>query len=146
MRSDSWEITLLDQPAKDYIVGDGPEGNISMASEQEQTARTANGVWVIVPIKLVNISDEEAMLFQSTIQVADDQGRTYDIGDRLVHHAQVWVADAERWGDRDNQLVQNVQDVGIEREGPAIFDVAEDATGLRLILKDAPGSIDLGFD
>ncbi|MEM7538866.1 MAG: hypothetical protein AAF639_42310 [Chloroflexota bacterium] len=145
IQSDSWAITLLDQPAKDHMIGD-EDGSAAMVSEREQASRTADGVWVIVPIQLTNTSGEEAMLTQKTIQIEDDQGRTYAIGDRLVHHAQVWVSESDRWGDRENQLVQNVQDAGVEREGPAIFDVAEDATGLRLILKDAEGAIALGFE
>ncbi|MBV7327467.1 hypothetical protein KFU94_04240 [Chloroflexi bacterium TSY] len=144
--SDDWEITLLDQPSKDGVIGDEPEANIQTISQYEQAARTADGVWVIVPIKLVNVGNEENMLMQTTIQIEDDQGRQYKIGDRLVHHAQVWLSDVERWGDRSNQLVQNVQDTGVEREGPAIFDVADDATGLRLILKGTDESIDLGFE
>lgn len=145
IQSDSWEVTLLDQPIKDYVI-DGPDGGVRIESDRELTSLTAEGVWIIVPIQLKNIGEEEAMLFQKTITVADDQGRTYEIGDRHVHHAQIWEAAPDRWGDRENQLIQNVQDAEAVREGPALFDVAEDATGLRLVLNGSSDTISLGFD
>lgn len=144
IQSDDWMVTLLGQASKDKVVGD-EEGEIQASiSQYEQAVRTAQGVWIIVPIELKNQGDEANMLLSSTIMIADDQGREYPIGDRLVHHSQVWISDVTRWGDRKNQLVQNVFDAGIVREGPAIFDVREDATGLRLILKGSDESIDLG--
>jgi hypothetical protein len=145
LRSDEWEVTLLDQPHKDDIVGDESEEGIQLQTQYQTVAREAEGVWIVVPVRLTNVG-EENMLATTTLQVRDDQGREFKIGDRLVHNTEVLVASAERWGDTmENQLVQNVFDGGVTREGPAIFDVADDAKGLELILKGAEGGISLGF-
>ncbi len=97
IQSDDWMVTLLGQASKDKVVGD-EEGEIQASiSQYEQAVRTAQGVWIIVPIELKNQGDEANMLLSSTIMIADDQGREYPIGDRLVHHSQVWISEVTRW-------------------------------------------------
>ena len=144
IRSDEWEVTLLDLPHKDEIVGDESEKGIELITEYEVAARDAQGIWLIANVSLTNVG-EDNMILDKTIQVMDDQGREFPLGDRLVHYSQVWIADGERWGDRAHQLSQNVQLAGQVREGPLVYDVPIDATGLRLVLKGTEDSLDLGF-
>ena len=144
IRSDQWEVTLLDLPHKDEIVGDESEKGIELITEYEVAAREPQGIWLVANVSLTNIGDDN-MILDKTIQVADDQGRVFPLGDRLVHYSQVWIADGDRWGDRTHQLSQNVQLAGETRKGPLVYDVPRDATGLRLVLKGTEDSLDLGF-
>ena len=145
IRSDEWEVTLLELPHKDEIVGDESELGIQLATEYEVAAREAQGVWVVVPVRLTNVG-EDNMILHKTIQIEDDQGRLILLGDRLAHRAEVTIANVERWGSpRENQLSQNVQSAGVSREGPLVFDIPDDSTGLRLVLKGADASLSLGF-
>ena len=145
IRSDEWELTLLDLPHKDEVVGDESEKGIELITQYQVAAREAQGIWLIAPVRLTNVG-EDNMILDKTIQVVDDQGRLFPLGDRLVHSSEVMIADPERWGRRlENQLSQNVQAAGVTREGPLIYDVPADATGLRLILKGTEDSLDLGF-
>ena len=145
IRSDEWEVTLLDLPHKDEIVGDESEKGIELITQYQVAAREAQGIWLVAPVRLTNVGDDN-MILDKTIQVVDDEGRLYPLGDRLVHSSQVMIADPERWGKPvENQLSQNVQAAGVTREGPLVYDVPADATGLRLVLKGTEDSLNLGF-
>ena len=145
IRSDEWEVTLLDLPHKDEVVGDESEKGIELITEYEVAAREAQGIWLVVNVRFTNVG-EDNMILDKTVQVADDQGRLFPLGDRLVHSSQVMIADPERWGNLlAHQLSQNVQVAGQSREGPLVFDVPTDATGLSLVLKGTDDSLDLGF-
>ena len=145
IRSDQWEVTLLDLPHKDKIVGDESEKGIELITEYQTAAREAQGIWVVVPVSLTNVG-EDNMILDKTIQITDDQGRLFPLGDRLVHSSEVMIADPERWGNQlENQLSQNVQSAGVTREGPLVYDVPADAAGLRLVLKGTEDSLYLGF-
>ena len=60
-----------------------------------------------------------------------------------VHYPHIYSD--ERWMKDENQLRQIVMDAGEAREGPLIYDVPEDATGLILVMEGTDETLDLGF-
>ena len=149
-RSDAWEITLLDAPYKDEIVGDEEQG------ENEQmgyvvtdvfipVAQEPDGIWLILPVRITNIGESENAFLLGGLHILDDQGREIPVGGRLVHSSAIWIHDPDRWGSDENQLLPSFFLAGQAREGPAVFDVPLDATGLKLAMKGSDETIDLGF-
>lgn len=149
----AWRVTLLEPPEQMKTVqGDigstrGAalhlvEFNIDGRSLGEEHV-TAKGVYVMVPIELTNISDEPQMMSGSVLQVIDSKAQEHAGAGHLEHVVYVWTN--ERWLDKTHELVPYVFDVGDVREGPVIFDIPEDATGLTLKMKGTDEVIDLGF-
>lgn len=152
IRSDEWQVTLLDAPEQMKRIGDEAMGDLlkymgegtfqggqSLADEDV----TAVGVYVVSAIKLVNVSAEPLYMSQTVLKVMDSEGQEYFTEGRVPHVVFVWITD--RWMDKSNELIPGVMEIGEPREGPVIFDVPEDATGLVLMIDGADGSIDLGF-
>ena len=105
-------------------------------------AELAEGIWLVCPVQLTN-NGELNMLGSKVFKVTDELGREFPQAVLGPHFIQIWAT--ERWMNNDNQLLQNPIDTGVSREGPFIFDVAEDSTGLRLTANGIEESIDLGF-
>ena len=150
IRSDQWETTLLDAPYKDEIVGDEEQG------ENEQmgyvvtdvfipVAQEPDGIWLILPVRITNIGESENAFLPGGLHILDDQGREIPVGGRLVHSSAIWIHDPDRWGSDENQLLPSFFLAQQAREGPAVFDVPLDATGLKLAMKGSDETIDLGF-
>jgi hypothetical protein len=140
---ENWVITLIEPPEQLKLMGERVEGGGWWSNYSREGANLAEGKFVIVPVELTNDTDEERMFPQLMLKVIDAQGREYAMSLLPAHHIYIWTT--ERWMDDENQLVQNVYDPGRTREGPIIFDVAEDATGLRMTADGSDESIDLGF-
>lgn len=147
LATDAWEITVTGFAGKDTLLGDeGDDAGLASVTQYTTSAQAAKrGVWIIVPVRLKNASGEENLLLSRTLKVRDAQGNEYAISDRLVHLSYVFYTDRETYGSDANLLVQNVFDADEVRDGPAIFDVPEDATGLELLLNGAEGSILIGY-
>lgn len=147
LATDAWEITVTGFAGKDTLLGDeGDDAGLASVTQYTTSAQAAKrGVWIIVPVRLKNASGDENLLLSRTLKVRDDQGNEYAISDRLVHLSYVFYTDRETYGSDANLLVQNVFDADEVRDGPAIFDVPEDATGLELLLNGAEGSILIGY-
>lgn len=141
LQSDGWTVTLIDQPVQTKQVGTGTANTYSDWGDVGH--RLAEGVWLIASIQITNGSGDMAFLPKNLLKVIDAQGRDYSASSRSVHGIHVWSA--ERWGNEENQLVQNPIDSAETREGPLIFDVAEDATSLELTMDGTEDTIKLGF-
>ena len=146
VEAQGWIITLIEPPLQAEKVGSGTGDVYDQAAGEEGSeagTRIADGIWLILPVELTNQTGDMAFLPSKLPKVTDAQGREFELEGRATHLP--YVNASERWGKRENQLVQNVIDAGATLEGPLIYDVAKDATGLRLIMEGADASIDLGF-
>ena len=147
-----WKLTLLDAPEQMKMIGGEVVGDaagvgkyVRLQSGQSFSDDdiTADGVYMMAPIEITNVSDEAQYVSQSVLKVMDADGQSYDAGGRIEHKVYVWIT--ERWMNEDNELIPGVMDPGQTRQGPTIFDVPEDATGLVLTIEGIEDTIDLGF-
>lgn len=147
LRSDAWEVEIIGLAGKDTLLGDeGEDSGLAQVSQYESSAQPAQrGEWVIVPVRLKNLSGEDKLLLVRTIRLRDDQGNEYELGRRNVHLAYIFYTDPETYGEQSNQHVQHVFEIDEERVGPAIFDVPLDTTGLVMILEGAEGELAIGY-
>ena len=140
-----WLVTLVAPPElrervgemgwQDTVYGEGewiPEG-----------AGEAEGVWLVCTVELTNNGEEMRMLSGKLLAVTDAQGREFSMTSQSAHFIQIWST--EGWAVPDNQTLQNPIEAGAMLEGPVIFDVAKDSTGLRLTGEGIEESIGLGF-
>ncbi len=144
---DVYEITIVEFAATDDILGDeGKDAGLAQVTQYTTSAVAAKrGKWIVLPIRIKNISGEEQLLFSRVMKLVDDQGNEFILSDRLVHTSYVFFTDPETYGHNDNLISLRVFDIDEERLGPAIFDVAEDSTGLMLHLEGSDQSLDTGF-
>ena len=145
IQSESWQITLVGPPYKDDIVGDESEAGIGSISYYESGVREAEGIWLIVPARIANVGSDDDMIMPGKVKLVDGQGNEVPVADRMVHLSAIWIHDPDRWGSDDNWLLPVILEPEEAREGPVIFDVAPDATGLRLALEGTDETLDLGF-
>ena len=82
---------------------------------------------------------------EGVLKVSDSQGNQYEpIGVRQA--VGPLINDDERWeSQQKNQLMQWVFEDELPRQGPLVFDVPEEATGLKLMMEGTDETIDLGF-
>ncbi len=146
LRSDLWQVTVVGFAGQDTIVGDeGEDAGLAQVSQYESSAQHAKrGIWIIIPIRIKNLGDDN-LLYGRTLKLVDDLGNEYQLDHRHVHHSFIFFTRPEEYGSDDNMIIQNVFKAGEERLGPAIFDVPLDASGLKLILENAEGSIATGY-
>ena len=147
LQGGGWLVTLLEQPelTKQVGSGSGTETTGGMSEGGGQTGvRIADGLWLVVTIEMVNDSGDFAMYPKDLLTVTDAQGTEYEVGNRKVIGPLINADD--RWeGQSKNQLINWVFEVGLPREGPLVFGVPEDATGLTLVMEGTEDTIDLGF-
>lgn len=136
-----WRLTLIEPPQLMKRVSG--EAGATTWDIDEPGAEIADGLWLVCPVQVTNNSDELRMLPSKLFRATDEQGREFPMTDKLAHFIRIWST--ERWMSDDSQLIQNTMDVAVSREGPFIFDVAEDSTGLRLTADGIEESISLGF-
>ena len=135
LQSEEFEIALLDLPEMRDQVGGNVEGDL--------TPRFANGMFVVITVQLTNHAEESRILPARVFQVMDEQGRSFKVEHGWIHRDFVWAD--ERWMSDENYIPQNFLDSGATRDGPLIYDIAKDSTGLSLVIEDGDASIDLGF-
>lgn len=135
LQSQEFEITLLDLPEMRDQVGGNVKGDL--------TPRFANGMFVVLTVQVTNHADESRILPARVFQVRDEQDRSFRVEHGWIHRDFVWAD--ERWMSDDNYIPQNFLDSGATRDGPLIYDIAKDSTGLSLVIEDGDASIDLGF-
>ena len=143
LESQDYELTLIDQPYESKLVGGLVKGGGQLLTEYGTVVREAKGVWLVIPVRLTNSSEEVRVLSRDAFIVKDAQGREFRVGGRLEHQAHVF--EVERWMSNDHYLVENPMSAGQTREGPLIYDVAEDSTGLRMTVEGTEVSFSLGF-
>ena len=147
LQAQGWVVTLIEQPEQRKQVGTGAATSTGQGSVGEQGsesgARIADGLWLIVPIELTNSTGDMALLSKRLLTVTDAQGQEYQFRGREIHAPHIYSS--ERWGETENQLMQNPMDTGVTRQGPLIYDVPADATGLTLVMQGTDETIDLGF-
>lgn len=147
IRGDVYEITIVDYAGTDTVLGDeGEDAGLAQVTQYTTSAvQSKRGKWIILPVRIKNISGEEQLLFSRVLKVVDAQGNEYQLTDRLAHNSYVFFTEPERYGTDDNLIVQNVFDIDEERLGPAIFDVPEDAEGLTLVLEGSEQTLATGY-
>ena len=147
-----WRITLLEAPEQmkrigGEVIGDasgvGKYVSLQGAQSFSDDDVTADGVYLMAPIEIANTSGEDQYVSQSVLKVMDAGGQSYKSSGRIEHGVYVWIT--ERWMDEESILIPGVMVEGHTRQGPAIFDVPEDATGLVLMIDGVDDAIDLGF-
>jgi len=138
LKSQRYELTLIDQPQKAKLIG-----GLVVGGGRDASVEQAKGIWLIIPVRLTNKADEVRVLARDVFVVKDAQDREFRVGRRPEHMEQVFSD--ERWGSNDNYLVGNPMAPDLTREGPLIYDVAEDSTGLRMTAEGAGESLNLGF-
>jgi hypothetical protein len=126
MEAEGWEVTLIGLSEKVQIVGWG-----------EITYR-ADGVYIIVPLKVQNKGAEMRLLPQSQIQLRDAEGRQFRPTLSAIQVAYALPRDMEL-------LLDSPFAAGADRESILIFDVPLGATDLQLALKGIDETLDLGF-
>ena len=143
LESDQWTVTLIDAPYTAETTGSGAVGYISYGTQDRGTAE-AEGIFVILPVELTNGADDIRMFGKASgLVVADEQGRETELASGRPHLTLVYSS--ERWGEFENQIFQNPMEAGVTWEGPLVFDVPKDATGLTLRFRGSDESIDLGL-
>jgi hypothetical protein len=146
IEADGWVVTLADQPEQRKKVGSGA-GDAREEAGPEGRGRTgtreAEGIWLILTIELSNETGDLALLPMKLLTIVDSQGSRYALQGMTIH-APLIHAD-ERWEGIENQLVQNVLETDVIYGGPLVYDVPEDATGLKLVMEGTDETIDLGF-
>ncbi len=144
---DVYEVTIVDFAGTDDILGDeGEDAGLAQVTQYTTSAVAAKrGKWIVLPIRIKNISGEEQLLFSRVMKLVDDQGNEFILSDRLVHNSYVFFTDPETYGHNDNLIAQRVFDIDEERLGPAIFDVAEASTGLMLYVEGSEQSLTTGY-
>ena len=141
LESDQWTVTLIDTPYTTEMVGAGGGEHYQW---QDVGTAEAEGIFVILPVELTNASSEIQMLHRASgLVVADEQGREAELAKGRPHQTLVYTS--ERWGEFENQIFQNPMEAGVTWEGPLVFDVPDDATGLTLRFRGSDQSIDLGL-
>ena len=146
IEAEGWIVKLIEPPLQAPEVGSGTGDVYDQSAGEEGSewgTRVADGIWLILPVEVTNQTGDMAFLPSKLPRVTDGQGREFELESRATHLP--YVNASERWGKRENQLVQNVLDVGVTLEGPLIYDVAKDSTGLTLVMEGADETIDLGF-
>ena len=137
--SQGWIVTLYSDP---YSSGQIGEGTFDVYHDFDDAVVQPEGVFLMIPIRVV--SEQEEMLFfpKALFALTDSQGREFPQASYEAHLSH--VNQAERWDGARNMLIRNWIDPGGTLEGPLIFDVAEDTSGLRLQVEGAEDSFDLG--
>ncbi len=144
---DTYEVTIVGYAGTDDILGDeGEDAGLAQVTQYTTSAVQAKrGKWIVLPVRIKNISGEEQLLFSRVLKLVDDQGNEFLLTDRLAHTSYVFYTDPQTYGTDDNLIVQKVFDVDEERLGPAIFDVAADATGLMLHVEGSDQTLATGY-
>ena len=141
VESDQWTVRLVDAP---YSVQQVGVGTYQDAEILDMGAAQAEGVFLILPVELTNGAGEIRMFGKTSgLIVVDEQGRETELASGRPHQALAFSS--ERWGAFENKIFQNPMEAGITWEGPLVFDVPEDATGLTLHFRGSGESIDLGL-
>ena len=141
LESDQWTVRLIEAP---YSVRQVGVGTYQDAEVLDMGAAQAEGIFVILPVELTNGGDEIRMFGKSSgLVIADEQGRETELASGRPHQALAFSS--ERWGEFENKIFQNPMEAGVTWEGPLVFDVPEDASGLTLYFTGSGESIDLGL-
>ena len=136
-----WQVTLIDLPM--LMKRASGEAGANTWDTAEPGTDTAAGIWLVCPVRVANTAGELRMFPWKLFVATDEQGRHFSMTNKPAHIIHIWST--ERWMSDDHQLIQNTLDVAEFREGPLLFDVSEDSTGLRLTADGIEASIDLGF-
>ena len=143
LEGQGWVVTLADPPEKRKEVG---EPDVHYEEWEEYgfpSVATTEDLWLILSTEVTNDTGEMALLPQRLLKVRDAQGREYELAGKMVHWPLIWV-DA-RWMKEESYFFADVFDNGVTLEGPLIYEVPEDATGLTLVMEGTEETIDLGF-
>ena len=147
IEAQDWLVKLIDAPEQRNKVGDMEWQRTGLGDGAGQWitegADEAEGIWLVCPVELTNNGAEMRMLSGKLLKVTDEQGREFPMTGLAAHFIQIWSTEA--WTVPANQALQNPVDAGVTLEGPVIFDVAEDSTGLRLTAEGIEESIGVGF-
>ena len=138
--SQGWVVTLYSEP---YSSGQIGEGTFDVYHDFDDAVARPEGVFLMVPIRVVSEQQEMDFFPKELFSLTDSQGREFPQGSYEAHLSH--VNQAERWDGVRNMLIRNWIDPGGTLEGPLIFDVAEDASGLRLRVEGSEDSFDLGL-
>ena len=143
--ADGWVVTLVEPPEQRKEVGSGDVDIVSAHYEQYgfTSVVTTEGWWLILGLEVTNDTGDMALVPAKLLKVADAQGREYLLQGKMTTFAVIWTD--ERWMKEECYLFSDAVDDGVTLTGPLVFDVPEDATGLKLVMKGSDETIGLGF-
>jgi hypothetical protein len=127
IKSDQWQAELIKPPEQDGVVG---EGNITYQSE--------NGVYLIVFLKVTNLTATQQVVPRDLFMVSDTQGQAFQATKSAIQVA--YVLNKGMQPLLDAPLAANAA-----RESVVIFDLPADASGLTLQMQGAGDKLALGF-
>lgn len=144
IRVQDWVITLMYPPQQRKQVGDTLWQDFVYGEDEwiPEGAGEAEGIWPICSVELTNNGGEMGILSGKLLKVTDAQGREFPTAGQSVHCIQIWLT--EDWETPEYQIPQNPVEAGVTLEGPVIFDMAEDSTGLGPTAQGIEESIGLG--
>ena len=143
IEAQGWVVTLVDPPEQRKEVG---EADVHYEEWEEYgfpSIATTEDLWLILSTEVTNDTGEMALLSKRLLKVMDAQGREYELAGKMVHWPLIWVD--VRWMKEESYFLGDVIDNGVTLEGPLIYEVPEDATGLKLVMAGTEETIDLGF-
>lgn len=150
LQAEGWAVTLIEPPERRKEVGAADMGGIGQGVVMDHfvaygytTLVQTEGWWLILGVEVTNDTGEMALLSKNLLTVTDSQGQEYKIEGMMVHLPHVWAD--ERWMKDENYLMADAIDTGVTLEGPLIYEVPEDATGLTLRMRGTDETIDLGI-
>ena len=145
LEAQGWVVTLVEPPEQRKEVGSGDVSVVTGHYEQYgfTSVATAEGWWLILGLEVTNDTGDMALVPTKLLKVTDAQGREYQLQGKMVHLPVIWTD--ESWMKDESYLFSDVVDNRVTLTGPLVFDVPEDATGLKLVMKGIDETIDLGF-
>jgi hypothetical protein len=124
--SEDWEIEIIGPAEKVKVVG---EGDITYQAE---------GIYVVVPVRVTNRAADMRLFPKSLLGLEDDRSRRFaptsssiQVAYALPRHIELLL---------DSPIAANGT-----RQSIIMFDVPDDATGLKLTIAGVEETIDLGF-
>ena len=126
IRSQAWEVMITRPLEKVRIVG---EGDITYQAE---------GIYVIVPVKVTNLGDELLMIPRELLRLREAQGQEFQATQSAIQVAYILPRSMYL-------LLDSPVDSGETRESVIIYDVPTEARGLKMIMEGTEETLDLGF-
>lgn len=126
IQSQAWEVMITRSAQKLRIVG---EGEITYQAE---------GIYVIVPVKVTNIGEELEMIPRELLRLRDAQGQEFQATQSAIQVAYILPRSMDL-------LLDSPVASGEARESVIIYDVSTEATGLMMTVEGTEETLDLGF-
>lgn len=127
LESEGWKVTLTGLPEREPVVGTGGITN------------QAQGIFVIIPLTVVNENEQVLLFPQDLLKLRDTQGREF-----VPTGSTPQFAYLQAHPDKE-LLIDSPVLTGGARETILIYDVPKDAKGLIMVVKGVDDTFNLGY-